>query len=179
MYHLIPSSTNLYWPSTSQYRHILTQYHQVPIIIHHLVRHSSLFTTHLMSHAQYTRSSFLLTPQHPQQSTTSSYLSLSSSCPGYPLHYHLHDINNNLFQYYRCIDRTIDPFCSVDELPLRSQLAFCLFLNLSMSEHRVRTVRQIFALPVICKITNIRPTWAWDSNVYSDVVMPLLLCTNS
>ena len=52
MYHLIPSSTNLYWPSTSQYRHILTQYHQVPLIIHHLVRHSSvnwiisLFTTH-------------------------------------------------------------------------------------------------------------------------------------
>ena len=101
---------------------------------------------------------FLLTPQHPQQSTTSSYLSLSSSCPGYPLHYHLHDIKNNLFQYYRCIDRTIGPFCSVDELPLRSQLAFCLFLNLSMSEHRVRTVRQIFALPVICKITYIRPT---------------------
>ena len=66
MYHLIPSSTNLYWPSTSQYRHILTQYHQVPLIIHHLVRHSSvnwiisLFTTHLMSHAQYTWSSFTL-----------------------------------------------------------------------------------------------------------------------
>ena len=65
MYHLIPSSTNLYWPSTSQYRHILTQYHQVPLIIHHLVRHSSvnwiisLFTTHLMSHAQYTWSSYL------------------------------------------------------------------------------------------------------------------------
>ena len=64
MYHLISSSTNLYWPSTSQYRHILTQYHQVPLIIHHLVRHSSanwiisLFTTHLMSHAQYTWSSF-------------------------------------------------------------------------------------------------------------------------
>ena len=63
MYHLISSSTNLYWPSTSQYRHILTQYHQVPLIIHHLVRHSSvnwiisLFTTHLMSHAQYTWSS--------------------------------------------------------------------------------------------------------------------------
>ena len=47
MYHLISSSTNLYWPSTSQYRHILTQYHQVPLIIHHL-----------MSHAQYTWSSF-------------------------------------------------------------------------------------------------------------------------
>ena len=66
MYHLISSSTNLYWPSTSQYRHILTQYHQVPLIIHHLVRHSSvnwiisLFTTHLMSHAQYTCSSFLV-----------------------------------------------------------------------------------------------------------------------
>ena len=66
MYHLIPSSTNLYWPSTSQYRYILTQYHQVPLIIHHLVRHSSvnwiipLYTTHLMSHAQYTWSSFLL-----------------------------------------------------------------------------------------------------------------------
>ena len=64
MYHLIPSSTNLYWPSTSQYRHILTQYHQVQLIIHHLVRHSSaswiisLFTTHLMSHAKYTWSSF-------------------------------------------------------------------------------------------------------------------------
>ena len=48
MYHLISSSTNLYWPSTSQYRHILTQYHQVPLIIHHL-----------MSHAQYTWSSSL------------------------------------------------------------------------------------------------------------------------
>ena len=47
MYHLISSSTNLYWPSTSQYRHILTQYHQVPLIIHHL-----------MSQAQYTWSSF-------------------------------------------------------------------------------------------------------------------------
>ena len=46
MYHLISSSTNLYWPSTSQYRHILTQYHQVPLRIHHL-----------MSHAQYTWSS--------------------------------------------------------------------------------------------------------------------------
>ena len=46
MYHLISSSTNLYWPSTSQYRHILTQYHQVPLIIHHL-----------MIHAQYTWSS--------------------------------------------------------------------------------------------------------------------------
>ena len=46
MYHLISSSTNLYWPSTSQYRHILTQYHQVPLKIHHL-----------MSHAQYTWSS--------------------------------------------------------------------------------------------------------------------------
>ena len=30
LYHLIPSSINLYWPSTSQYCHILTQYHQVP-----------------------------------------------------------------------------------------------------------------------------------------------------
>ena len=64
MYHLIPSSTNLYWPSTSQYCHILTQYHQVPLIIHHLVRHSSAnwiishFTTNLMSHAQYTWSSY-------------------------------------------------------------------------------------------------------------------------
>ena len=47
MYHVISSSTNLNWPSTSQYRHILTQYHQVPLIIHHL-----------MSHAQYTWSSF-------------------------------------------------------------------------------------------------------------------------
>ena len=60
LYHLIPSSTNLYWPSTSQYRHILTQYHQVPLIIHHLVRHSSanwiisLFSTHFMSHARCT-----------------------------------------------------------------------------------------------------------------------------
>ena len=45
--HLKPSSINLYWPSTSQYRHILIQYHQVPLIIHHL-----------MSHAQYTWSSF-------------------------------------------------------------------------------------------------------------------------
>ena len=63
MYHLIPSSTNLYWPNTSQYRHILTKYHQVQIIIHRIVRPSSanwkisLFTTHLMSHAQYTWSS--------------------------------------------------------------------------------------------------------------------------
>ena len=65
MYHLIPSSTNLYWPSTSQYRYILTQYHQVPPIIYHLVRQSSanwmisLFRTYLMSHAQYTWSSSL------------------------------------------------------------------------------------------------------------------------
>ena len=64
MYHLIPSSTNIYWPSTSHYRYILTQYHQIPLIIHHIVRHSSvnwiisLFRTHLMSHAQYTWSSF-------------------------------------------------------------------------------------------------------------------------
>ena len=64
LYHLIPISTNLYWPSTSQFRHILTQCHQAPLIIHHLVRHSSanwiisLFTTHLMSHAQNTWSSF-------------------------------------------------------------------------------------------------------------------------
>ena len=35
------TSTNSYWPSTSQYRHILTQYHQVPLIIHHLVRLTS------------------------------------------------------------------------------------------------------------------------------------------
>ena len=54
---------------TSQYRHILNQNHQVPLIIHHLVRHNSvngiisLFTTHLMSHAQYTWSSFLLLPE--------------------------------------------------------------------------------------------------------------------
>ena len=48
MYHLIWSSTKLYWPSTSQYRNILTQYHQVPLITHHL-----------MSHAQYTWSSYL------------------------------------------------------------------------------------------------------------------------
>ena len=66
LYHLTPSSTNLYWPSTSQYRLILIQYHQVPLLIHHLDRHSSanwiisLFTTHLMSHAQYTWSSLLL-----------------------------------------------------------------------------------------------------------------------
>ena len=63
LYHLKPISSNLYWPSTSQYRHILIQYHQVPLLIHHLDRHSSanwiisLFTTHLMSHAQYTWSS--------------------------------------------------------------------------------------------------------------------------
>ena len=58
LYHLLPSNTNLYWPFTSQYRHILTQYHQVPIIIHHLVNWIiSLFTTHLMSHAQNTWSS--------------------------------------------------------------------------------------------------------------------------
>ena len=66
LYHLTPSITNLYWQNTSQYHHILTQYHQVPLIIHHLVRHSSakwiisLFTTHLMSHAQYTWSSLHL-----------------------------------------------------------------------------------------------------------------------
>ena len=76
MYHLIPSSTNLYWPSTSQYRHILTQYHQVPLIIHHLVRHSSanwiifLFTTHLVSHAQYSSSSF---PQKIESYVISSF----------------------------------------------------------------------------------------------------------
>ena len=35
-YHLISSSTNLYGPSTIHYRHILTQYHQVPLVIHHL-----------------------------------------------------------------------------------------------------------------------------------------------
>ena len=57
------TSTNLYWPSTSQYRHILTQNHQVLLISHHLVRHSSdkwiisLFYDSFMSHAQYTRSS--------------------------------------------------------------------------------------------------------------------------
>ena len=68
-----PSSSNLYWPSTSQYRHILIQCHQVPLIIHHLVRHRSadwiisLFTTHLMSHAQYTWSScYFLPPQTVQ-----------------------------------------------------------------------------------------------------------------
>ena len=66
LYHLIPNITNLYWQNTSQYRHILTLYHQVPLIIHYLVRRStanwiiSLFTTHLMSHADYTWSSFLI-----------------------------------------------------------------------------------------------------------------------
>ena len=65
LHHLIPSSTNLYWPTTSQYRHILTQYYQVPLMIHYRVRHSSanwiifLFTTHLMSLAHFTWSSFL------------------------------------------------------------------------------------------------------------------------
>ena len=64
LYHLKPSSSNLYWPSTSQYRHILIQYHQVPLLIHHLDRLSSanwiisLFTAHLMSQAQSTWSSF-------------------------------------------------------------------------------------------------------------------------
>ena len=63
LYHLIPSSTNFYWPSTSWYCHILTQYHQEPLIIQHLIRRSSanwiisLFTTHLMSRLQYTWSS--------------------------------------------------------------------------------------------------------------------------
>ena len=38
LYHIIPSSTNLHWPTTSHYRHILTQNHQIPLIIHHLVR---------------------------------------------------------------------------------------------------------------------------------------------
>ena len=66
LYHLIPSSANLYWTNTGQYCHILTQYHQVALIIHHLARHSSanwiisLFTTHLMSHAHHTWSSFYL-----------------------------------------------------------------------------------------------------------------------
>ena len=66
LYHLISNSTNLYWSSTSQYRHILTQYHQVPLIINHLVRHSSVnlkishFTTHLMSHAHHTWSSLII-----------------------------------------------------------------------------------------------------------------------
>ena len=61
--HLIPSNTNLYWPCTSEYRHILTQNHQVLLISHHLVRHSSdkwiisLFYDSFMSHARYTRSS--------------------------------------------------------------------------------------------------------------------------
>ena len=77
LYHLIPSITNLYWPITGQYCHKLTQYHQVPLLIHHLVRHSSanyiifLFTTHLMSHAQFTWSSFL----HSSPKTTASWLS--------------------------------------------------------------------------------------------------------
>ena len=49
--------------STRQYRLILTQYLLVPLIIHHFVRHSSLispFMIHLMSHAQYTWSSYPL-----------------------------------------------------------------------------------------------------------------------
>ena len=33
LHHIIPSSTNLYWPSTSQYRRILTQYHHHSFII--------------------------------------------------------------------------------------------------------------------------------------------------
>ena len=84
MYHLIPSSTNLYWPSTSQYRHILTQYHQVPLMIHHLVRHRSvnwiisLFPTHLMSHAQYTWSSC------NYSRTFGTYFSLDCSVPSHP-----------------------------------------------------------------------------------------------
>ena len=48
-------------PSTRQYHLILTQYLMVPLIIHHFVRHSwiiSPFMIHLMSHAQYTWSSF-------------------------------------------------------------------------------------------------------------------------
>ena len=71
------SITNLYWPITGQYCHKLTQYHQVPLLIHHLVRHSSAnyiifpFTTHLMSHAQFTWSSFL----HSSPKTTASWLS--------------------------------------------------------------------------------------------------------
>ena len=69
--HLILSSTNLYWPSTTKYQPVppytLTQYFKyllVPLIIHHLVGHSwanwiiFLFTTHLVSHAQYSSSSF-------------------------------------------------------------------------------------------------------------------------
>ena len=61
LYHLIPSSTNLYWQPVTTF---LTQYNQVPLIIHHLERHTSanwiisVFTTHLKCHAQYTWSSF-------------------------------------------------------------------------------------------------------------------------
>ena len=88
LYHLKPSSSNLYWPSTSQYRHILIQYHQVPLLIHHLDRHSSanwiisLFMTHLMSHAQYTWSSLL---QHLQKIVTHMMYTVNrcapSACP--------------------------------------------------------------------------------------------------
>ena len=76
MYHLISSSTNLYWPSTSQYRHIPTQYHQVPLIIHHL-----------MSHAQYTWSSFSF-PSHSRNLGTDFFIPFS-----FP------NIGNGLFQF--------------------------------------------------------------------------------
>ena len=104
-YHQVPASTAPYWPiitlrpwdldalipwnlgrlrlwdpETSQYCHILIQYHQVPLLIHHLNRHSSanwinsLFTTHLMSHAQYTWSSLMFRPQSTCLSDCSRYL---------------------------------------------------------------------------------------------------------
>ena len=66
----VPSSTNLYWPSTTKYQPVSSYTDSVPsstnqyhFIIHHPTTHSwanwvfFLFTTHLMSHAQYTWSS--------------------------------------------------------------------------------------------------------------------------
>ena len=134
MYHLIPSSTNLYWPSTSQYRHILTQYHQVPLIIHHLVRHSSvnwiisLFMTHLMSHAQYTRSSFIL-----------SLLSYDDLYPYFS--------STIIINYYHEYPTTIpllpgtiiSPYCPIScagALPL----SMCSFMN-----HLFRSINGIFS----------------------------------
>ena len=72
LYFLVPSSTNLYWPSATKYHPaspftepVASSTNRYHFIIHHLVTHSwanrifSLITTHLMSRAPYTWSSFL------------------------------------------------------------------------------------------------------------------------
>ena len=71
LYHIIPNSTNLYWPSTTEYKpisaytdplpSITNQYH---FIIHHLIMYIwanwifFLFRPHLMRHTQNTSSRF-------------------------------------------------------------------------------------------------------------------------